>query len=98
VVLAWLVFALFRRIKLDWVSGAVVALGDAVILAVFLAVQTDASESFTIVARAVEAPPNAARPGHDHSGKAEPTDQRWHASISNRSDTISIRILRRKIP
>jgi multidrug resistance efflux pump len=59
-VLVWLIFSKLRLVKWGWISGTVVVLIGAFILAVFLALfnYLTPSGSFTIVSRVVQVTPN----------------------------------------
>lgn len=60
ILLAWLLFSKLKLLKFGWVSGTVVALGGAFILAVFLALfnYLTPSGSVTVVSRVAEVTPN----------------------------------------
>ena len=60
ILLAWLVFAKLRLVRLGWFSGSVAVLGGAFILAVFLAMfnYLTPSGSVTVVSRVTEFTPN----------------------------------------
>lgn len=58
--LVWLLFSKLKLVSWGWISGAIVALGGASILAVFLALfnHLTPSGSFTVVSRVTEITPN----------------------------------------
>jgi len=60
IALVWLLFAKLKLLKWSWVSGTLVAVGGAFILAVFLALfnYLTPSGSFTVVSRVTEITPN----------------------------------------
>ena len=60
ILLAWLLFSKLKLLKWGWVSGSVVAIGGAFILAVFLALfnYLTPSGNFTVVSRVTEVTPN----------------------------------------
>jgi multidrug resistance efflux pump len=60
ILLVWLLFSKLKLVRWGWVSGAVVVLGGAFILSVFLALfnHLTPSGSFTVVSRVTEITPN----------------------------------------